>query len=132
MNSIALLGSLLLSKVAGQSNITSLRGYTNVSDPYYGQSPPVYPTREPNSSIFRTQKLATNDLAAEGNGGVDPAWQEAYAKARDLVSQMTIEEKVNMTHGHKGHCVGNTPSIERLGVPALWCVTAATDTSINY
>ena len=133
MNSIALLGSLLLSQVAGQSdpkNVT-LRGYTNVSDPYYGQSPPVYPTRESNPSISRIQNPATNGLAAEGNGGVDPAWQDAYAKARDLVSQMTVEEKVNMTYGHKGHCVGNTPSIERLGIPPLWCVTAAVNTTIN-
>ncbi|KAM0708641.1 hypothetical protein Q7P35_005293 [Cladosporium inversicolor] len=102
MNSIALLGSLLLSQVAGQSDprIASLVGFTNVSDPYYGQSPPVYPT-------------------PEGNGGVDPKWQDAYAKARDLVLQMTIDEKVNMTNGHTGHCVGNTPSIERLGIPPL-------------
>ena len=62
-----------------------------------------------------------NDHVAEGNGGVDPAWQDAYARARDLVSQMTIDEKVNMTNGHKGDCVGNTPSVERLGIPQLWC-----------
>jgi beta-glucosidase len=38
------------------------------------------------------------------------------------VSQMTIDEKVNMTHGHPGHCVGNTPSVERLGIPQFWYV----------
>jgi len=41
---------------------------------------------------------------------------------------MTIDEKVNMTNGHKGHCVGNTPSIERLGIPPLWYLTAVTNT----
>jgi beta-glucosidase len=55
-----------------------------------------------------------------GDGGVDPLWQNAYARARDLVFQMTIDEKVNMTNGHPGDCVGNTPSIERLGIPKLW------------
>jgi len=42
---------------------------------------------------------------------------------------MTIDEKVNMTNGHKGACVGNTPSIERLGIPPLWCVDVATNTT---
>ena len=50
MKSVSLLGTLLLSypQAAAQSNprIASLEGFTNVSDPYYGQSPPVYPTRE--------------------------------------------------------------------------------------
>ena len=33
-------------------------------------------------------------------GGVaDPSWQDAYAKARDFVSQLTLEEKVNLTTG---------------------------------
>jgi beta-glucosidase len=57
-----------------------------------------------------------------GDGAADPLWQNAYARASDLVSQMTIDEKVNMTNGHPGDCVGNTPSIERLGIPKLWCV----------
>jgi hypothetical protein len=53
VNSIALLGSVLLSHVAAQSNprIASLEGFTNVSDPYYGQSPPVYPTRKPSDGF---------------------------------------------------------------------------------
>jgi len=66
MNSIALLGTLLLSQVAGQSDpkIASLKGFTNVSDPYYGQSPPVYPTREPNIIMFRSQELTALQLRA--------------------------------------------------------------------
>lgn len=39
---------------------------------------------------------------------------------------MTLDEKVNMTHGHTGACVGNTPSIERLGIPQLWYVWEGT------
>jgi beta-glucosidase len=73
-------------------------------------------------------KQQANHLAAKGNGGVDPAWQNAYARARDLVSQMTIDEKVNMTNGHKGDCVGNTAGIERLGILKLWCVLTSTNT----
>jgi hypothetical protein len=71
-----------------------------------------------------------NNRSAEGSGGIDPAWQNAYVRARDLVSQMTIDEKVNMTNGHKGTCVGNTPSIERLGIPPLWCVATITGTTM--
>ncbi|GIZ42120.1 hypothetical protein CKM354_000540000 [Cercospora kikuchii] len=83
-------------------------GYTNVSEvPLYGQSPPVYPT-------------------PEGNGGSDPKWQAAYVKARSIVDQLTLEEKVNMTRGHPGLCVGNTPNITRLGIPAL-CFADAPD-----
>ncbi|CAK4034211.1 glycoside hydrolase family 3 [Lecanosticta acicola] len=75
----------------------ALGGYTNVSEvPLYGLSPPVYPT-------------------PQGNGGTDAAWQAAYAKARAIVSQMTLIEKVNQTRGHTGPCVGWIPGIERLG-----------------
>ncbi|KAF2163824.1 glycoside hydrolase family 3 protein [Zasmidium cellare ATCC 36951] len=82
--------------------------YTNVSEvPLYGLSPPVYPT-------------------PEGNGGVSPEWQDAYTKARALVEQLTLEEKVNMTRGHTGTCVGNTPAIDRLGIKAL-CFADAPD-----
>lgn len=35
----------LLALAAPAAAYTSL-SYTNVSDPYYGQSPPVYPSRE--------------------------------------------------------------------------------------
>lgn len=62
--------------------------------------------------------LLTLDVA-EGTGGVDAAWQSAYSKAKTLVAQMTLVEKVNMTRGHTGVCVGNTPKVERLGIKAL-------------
>jgi hypothetical protein len=66
MNSIALLGSLLLSQVAGQSDpkIASLKGFTNVSDPYYGQSPPVYPTRKLMLHVSRYHELTISQLRA--------------------------------------------------------------------
>lgn len=61
-----------------------------------------------------------------GDGGLDPSWQAAYARAGELVSQMTLEEKVNMTFGHDGTCVGNTFTIERLGIPPF-CLADAPD-----
>ncbi|KAI7542965.1 glycoside hydrolase family 3 protein [Hortaea werneckii] len=87
---------------------TDAVGYTNVSEvPYYGLSPPVYPT-------------------PEGNGGNSSSWQAAYARAYSLISQMTLEEKVNVTHGHEGQCVGNSGAVPRLGVPQL-CFADAPD-----
>lgn len=55
-------------------------------------------------------------------GGTDPAWADAYAKARKLVAQMTLTEKVNITTGigwQMGMCVGNTGPVERLGFSTL-------------
>lgn len=42
------------------------------------------------------------------------------------MAQATLEEKLNLTYGHVGQCVGNTGSIARLGVPAL-CFSDAPD-----
>ena len=39
---------------------------------------------------------------------------------------MTLEEKSNVTRGHRGRCVGNTGSVLRLGVPEL-CFADAPD-----
>ena len=49
------------------------------------------------------------------NGG--NGWQEAYAKAQEFVSQLTLLEKINLTTGvgwEGESCVGNTGSIPRL------------------
>ena len=50
-------------------------------------------------------------------GGVaDPSWQDAYAKAKDFVSQLTLEEKVNLTTGtgwQVDRCVGQASSRQR-------------------
>ncbi|AEO64446.1 glycoside hydrolase family 3 protein [Thermothielavioides terrestris NRRL 8126] len=68
--------------------------------PYYGLSPPVYPS-------------------PLGNGSTDARWASAYGRARDLVSRMTVEEKANVTRGWPGICVGNTGDVPRLGIPSL-------------
>ncbi|GAB1520969.1 hypothetical protein RhiTH_004058 [Rhizoctonia solani] len=53
------------------------------------------------------------------NGG--SAWESAFAKAKDIVSQMTLEEKVNIVTGigHLSRCAGNTGAVPRLCIPAL-------------
>ncbi|KAF8755105.1 Fibronectin type III-like domain [Rhizoctonia solani] len=58
-------------------------------------------------------------IAALANGG--SAWESAFAKAKDIVSQMTLEEKVNIVTGigHLSRCAGNTGAVPRLGIPAL-------------
>ncbi|KAK0666909.1 family 3 putative glycoside hydrolase [Cercophora samala] len=65
-------------------------------------SPPVYPSPWMNP---------------EADG-----WAEAYAQARELVSQMTLLEKVNLTTGTgwaSEQCVGQVGAIPRLGLRSL-------------
>ncbi|TIA92158.1 hypothetical protein E3P99_00759 [Wallemia hederae] len=47
------------------------------------------------------------------------AWQEAFSKAKDMVAQMTLEEKSGILLSHDGRCVGNTHGVDRLGIPDL-------------
>ncbi|OJI99556.1 hypothetical protein ASPVEDRAFT_38965 [Aspergillus versicolor CBS 583.65] len=85
-----------------------LAGYTNESEvPYYGRSPAVYPS-------------------PVGNRSTSTAWEDAYRQARSIVSQLTVEEKVNLTRGHDGQCVGNSGAIPRLSIPSL-CFSDAPD-----
>ncbi|RDH31277.1 glycosyl hydrolase family 3 N terminal domain-domain-containing protein [Aspergillus welwitschiae] len=67
----------------------------------YGRSPPVYPS-------------------PAGNGTGD--WASAYEQARALVSQMTNDEKTNLTYGFQeagNGCAGNTGTVPRLKIPGL-------------
>ncbi|KAI0376943.1 glycoside hydrolase family 3 protein [Hypomontagnella monticulosa] len=93
-----LLASAAVRGIGGQAIIT------NDSD-FFGQSPPVYPSPE-----------------APGLG----SWEAAYKKAKSLVEQMTIEEKVNLTTGYAAPngCGGNIYPIPRLGFPGL-CLSDA-------
>ncbi|KKA30951.1 hypothetical protein TD95_001324 [Thielaviopsis punctulata] len=49
------------------------------------------------------------------------AWKEAYGKAVEYVSKMTLEEKVILTSGipTPNGCVGWVPAIKRIGFPGL-------------
>ncbi|KAK8117746.1 uncharacterized protein PG998_006027 [Apiospora kogelbergensis] len=49
-------------------------------------------------------------------------WEEAYVKAKDFVSQLTLLEKVNLTTGvgwQSEQCVGQVGSIPRMGLRGL-------------
>jgi beta-glucosidase len=67
---------------------------------FYGQSPPVYPSPE-----------------MSGDGG----WSAAYKKARDLVGNMTVEDKVVLTGGvaSKNGCVGSVAAVKSIDFPGL-------------
>ena len=55
-------------------------------------------------------------------GGWVSTWADAYKKAHQVVSQMTLAEKVNLTTGtgfFMGRCSGQTGSAERFGIPQL-------------
>lgn len=62
---------------------------------------------------------ANKSLPATTNGNSSSQWSEAYRKARALLAEMTLEEKVNVTRGHTGQCVGNSGAVPRLGLPQL-------------
>ncbi|KIX00988.1 uncharacterized protein Z518_10054 [Rhinocladiella mackenziei CBS 650.93] len=51
-------------------------------------------------------------------------WTNAFDRARALVSELTVEEKVNLTGGVQARngCSGNIPAIERLWFPGM-CLT---------
>ncbi|KAH6638223.1 beta-glucosidase-like protein [Boeremia exigua] len=92
---------LLALSIALFSRSSLSQGYTNESEvPLYGQSPPIYPS--PSSS-----------------GSSSSAWAEAYARAKQLVAELTLEEKSNLTHGVTGPCVGQTGAVPRLEIPEL-------------
>lgn len=99
---------LLLGFLATGCNGYTSPSYTNQSEvPLYGQSPPVYPS-------------------PQADGHSNSAWSAAYTKARALLSQLTLEEKVNVTRGFTGVCVGNTGAVPRLGIKPL-CLADAPD-----
>ncbi|KAF4549949.1 Glycosyl hydrolase family 3 C-terminal domain-containing protein 4 [Elsinoe fawcettii] len=88
-------GLILLLSGGGYYTVTTL------AVPPDGQSPPWYPSPR---------------------GGQDHEWGESFRKAADLVRQMTLVEKVNITSGTgwmMGPCVGNTGPVPRLRFPSL-------------
>jgi beta-glucosidase len=60
--------------------------------------------------------LANRTIAnATGTGG----WEDALARARVFLAQLTLEEKADMVTGQPGPCVGNIVAIPRLGFGGL-------------
>ncbi|CAE6479889.1 unnamed protein product [Rhizoctonia solani] len=69
----------------------------------------------------RRQATNTTWSGPLANGG--SAWKDAFAKAKEVVSQMTLEEKVGITtgvgDGSTSICAGNTAAVPRLKIPAF-------------
>ncbi|TQV92884.1 glycosyl hydrolase [Cordyceps javanica] len=109
-SSICAAAGLAFAAAAAATAAASASSDAIANDTYfYGQSPPVYPSPE---------------LATTAGGRV---WADAFAKARDLVSRMTLEEKVSLTGGASGvdnGCSGNVANISRLGFPGM-CLSDA-------
>lgn len=68
-------------------------------------------------------------------GGWVSDWTAAYAKAKVVVGNMTLAEKVNLTSGIgelMGPCVGNTGSAMRFGIPSLCLQDGALGIAATY
>lgn len=77
--------------------------------------------------MVQIQLLADKHVKHEAQGKGDGRWAPAYTSARAFVSQMTLEEKVNITRGFKSNenvCAGNTGSIPRLHWPGMCLMDA--------
>ncbi|RYP04174.1 hypothetical protein DL764_004625 [Monosporascus ibericus] len=102
-----MLSSVILSWAAVSPLLLAAQAQEIITDDtfFYGKSEPVYPTPE------------TPELGA---------WAGAVRKARQFVSQLTLEEKVNLTAGATSQtgCSGFIPNITRLGFPGM-CLTDA-------
>ncbi|KAK7462900.1 hypothetical protein VKT23_007479 [Stygiomarasmius scandens] len=61
-----------------------------------------------------TPASANSWTAPNVDGG--KSWKDAFAKASSLVNNMTLAEKVNMTAGIPGSCVGNIGGVPRLNI----------------
>ncbi|KXH67270.1 hypothetical protein CSAL01_11471 [Colletotrichum salicis] len=68
-------------------------------------------------TVAASFSIASGIASGQGKG----IWKNAYERAANLVSQLTLEEKVNITRGYAGDnfCAGNTGSIPRLGWPGM-------------
>ena len=80
------------------------------------------------------QQAILNDTAFYGESPYAPApiaagtgsWADSYAKAKTLIAQLSLEEKVNLTGGvsELNGCSGNIPSIDHVGFEGM-CLTDA-------
>jgi beta-glucosidase len=87
MLSLAMTSLVALVDVSNTQNITS-------DTFFYGQSPPVYPSRKPTllPAFIKRSQYSLSFPTAIGTGTGN--WSEAYKKAEAMVAQMTLDEKV--------------------------------------
>jgi beta-glucosidase len=73
------------------------------------------------TKLYDLSNYCINCTTASSNGTGD--WAEAYSKARKFVSQLSLQEKVNITYGKEGvngagmlnSCAGNSGSLVKHG-----------------
>ena len=83
-----------------------------------------HPSRKASPPKHNTPEAQLTLKTAQGQGrGI---WKTAYTKAEAFVSQLTLEEKANVTRGFAADntCAGNTGTIPRLGWPGLCLMDA--------
>lgn len=111
-----ILTNLVILAVIGAASASLLTQREDPSDPnnsYSDKWPPCTSSIHVNHHNFSQfpQSFTLTDNATGGK-----AWQDAYTKASNLVAQMTLEEKANLTSGVNGPCAGQLGSVERLGL----------------
>ncbi|KAJ6260885.1 Beta-glucosidase [Drechslerella dactyloides] len=77
---------------------------------------------KPASQFFYPSKVKSPPHYPSPKGGTVKEWEESYKKAHELVSKMTLAEKVNITTGtgwSMDFCVGNTGPATFAGFPSL-------------
>ncbi|KAH7323579.1 putative beta-glucosidase [Rhexocercosporidium sp. MPI-PUGE-AT-0058] len=95
-------GFALLSVLALQASAQNSTGNITSDSYFYGQSPYVAPAALPS--------------------GTTDSWAAAYSKAAEFISQLSQDEKSNLTFGvraTRNGCVGFIPPIERLGFKGI-------------
>lgn len=76
----------------------------------------------PSASFASSKHDSSNSVKAQagsksGHYGED---QEVQKKVKNLLQQMTLEEKISMVHGiDKSGYIGYVPAIDRLGIPSI-------------
>lgn len=114
--------STLLLAAAGLTSAIDHSHDGNYGSPFPDTTYPGYASENPitidGSVSFQESPPKYPSPWGEGLG----EWATAYEKARAFVSQLTLEEKVNLTTGtgwELDQCVGQTGGIPRLGFRAL-------------
>jgi len=64
---------------------------------FYGQSPPVYPSRM-SLLISQLSRSLLSLISKTANITGTGDWAESYTKAKALVAQLTLEEKVHLQY----------------------------------
>ncbi|ROV94045.1 hypothetical protein VMCG_08253 [Cytospora schulzeri] len=114
--------SILLLAAAGIASADDHSHDGNYGSPYPGTTYPGFESDNPvtvdGSISFQESPPKYPSPWGEGLGD----WADAYTKARAFVSQLTLDEKINLTTGtgwELDSCVGQTGSIPRLGFRAM-------------